>query len=194
VVVDELQRQAGATVFEIPTLPPSVPGMRLYAIFERAIVAAGGRLQVGAWVAGGQAEGTRLAAVVSAAAARQQTIRAQAFLLATGGIAGGGLRADHTGAVRETALDLPVQAPGERGEWFSARLLDAAGHAIYRAGIATDHKLRPLDGERVVYHNVAVAGAALAGSDLIRERCYTGVALATGWQAAQTLIMPSTDA
>jgi anaerobic glycerol-3-phosphate dehydrogenase len=47
--------------------------------------------------------------------------------------------------------------------------------------------LRPLDGERVMYDNVAVAGAALAGADLIRERCYTGVALATGWQAARLL-------
>jgi anaerobic glycerol-3-phosphate dehydrogenase len=35
---------------------------------------------------------------------------------------------------------------------------------------------------------VAVAGAALAGTDPLRERCYSGLALATGWQAAQLLM------
>jgi glycerol-3-phosphate dehydrogenase subunit B len=187
VVVEELQRLAGAPVFEIPTLPPSVPGMRLFRIFEQAIVQAGGRLQIGAWVHGASGRGTHLDAVSSEAAARRQEYRAHGFLLATGGMAGGGLRSDHTGALRETALGLPVEAPAARGEWFSQHWLAPQGHPIYRAGVAVDGMLRPLDGERVMYDNVAVAGAALAGADLIRERCYTGVALATGWQAARLL-------
>ena len=187
-VVHDLQEACGATIFEIPTLPASVPGMRLFAIFERAIVAAGGRLQIGAWVHGAQHDGTRLTAVTTEAAARTHNHAAHAFVLATGGLAGGGIRTDHTGAIVETALNLPVLAPGSRATWFSPRLLAAEGHAIYRAGIATDAQLRPTDGERVLYDNVAVAGAALAGADLVRERCYSGVALATGWQAARVLV------
>src|SRR5262245_58142152 len=35
-VVADLQRLSGAQIFEIPTLPPSVPGMRLFAIFQDA--------------------------------------------------------------------------------------------------------------------------------------------------------------
>src|SRR5262245_16210574 len=34
--VADLQRLSGAQIFEIPTLPPSVPGMRLFAIFQDA--------------------------------------------------------------------------------------------------------------------------------------------------------------
>jgi anaerobic glycerol-3-phosphate dehydrogenase len=39
----------------------------------------------------------------------------------------------------------------------------------------------------VVYANVAVAGSALAGADAVRERCHSGLALATGWKAGQIL-------
>jgi glycerol-3-phosphate dehydrogenase subunit B len=187
-VVADLQRISGAQIFEIATLPPSVPGMRLYTIFRDAITKAGGRFQIGAEVLRGEASDGRLAAVYSAAAAREQEHRASSFLLATGGIAGGGVRTDHTGAVWETALGLPLRAPGGRGEWFAPRFLNEAGHPIYGAGVATDDQLRPLGADgQVLYSNVAVAGAALAGCDPIRERCYSGMALATGWQAGRLL-------
>jgi glycerol-3-phosphate dehydrogenase subunit B len=187
-VVADLQQLSGAQIFEIPTLPPSVPGMRLYTIFRDAIVKAGGRLQVGSEVVRAEGADGQVAAVYSAAAARQQEHRANAFLLATGGIAGGGVRTDHTGAVWETALGLPIQAPASRGEWFAPRFLNEAGHAIYAAGVATDEHMRPLGGDgQVVFSNVTVAGAALAGCDPIRERCYSGMALATGRCAGRLL-------
>jgi glycerol-3-phosphate dehydrogenase subunit B len=187
-VVADLQRLSGAQIFEIPTLPPSVPGMRLFEIFRAAITRAGGRLQVGGWVVRGQGENGRLAAVYSEAAARDQEHRANTFLLATGGLAGGGVRTDQAGAVWETALGLPLRAPDSRGQWFSPRFLAENGHPIYLAGVATDERLRPLDGDgQVIYENVTVAGAALAGSDPVRERCYSGLALATGWRAGRLL-------
>jgi glycerol-3-phosphate dehydrogenase subunit B len=187
-VVGHLQQLSGAQVFEIPTLPPSMPGVRLYTIFRDALVKAGARIQIGAEVLRGAAANGKLNAVFSAAAAREQEHHASTWLLATGGIAGGGVRTDYTGAVWETALGLPLRAPTGRGEWFAPRFLNEAGHPIYQAGIATNEQLRPLDeSDTVVYKNVAIAGAALAGCDPIRERCYSGMALATGWHAGQLL-------
>jgi glycerol-3-phosphate dehydrogenase subunit B len=187
-VVADLQRLSGAQIFEIPTLPASVPGQRLFQIFRDAIIGAGGRFQTGSEVLRGDGADGQLRAIYSAAAAREQEHRANAFLLATGGVAGGGVRTDHTGAVWETALGLPIQAPGSRGEWFAPRFLDEHGHPVYQAGVTTDASLRPLDGGgHVVYTNVAVAGAALAGADPVRERCYSGLALATGWRAGKVL-------
>lgn len=187
-VVAELQALCGAQVFEIPTLPPSVPGMRLFTILRAAIMAAGGRLQIGSWVVRGSGEAGRLVVVASEAAAREQEHRAGCFLLATGGVAGGGIRTDHTGAVWETALGLPLRAPTGRGDWFAARFLSPHGHPIFQAGVAVDGLLRPLDeAGQVVYTNVAVAGAALAGGDLLRERCASGLAVATGWHAGRFL-------
>jgi glycerol-3-phosphate dehydrogenase subunit B len=187
-VLADLQQLSGAQIFEIPTLPPSVPGMRLFQILCDAIVGAGGRLQTGSEVLRGVGAGERLDAIYSAAAAREQEHRANAFLLATGGVAGGGVRTDHTGAIWETALGLPLHAPASRDGWFAPRFLDQRGHPVFQAGVTTNAQLRPIGLDRqVVYQNVAVAGAALAGSDPVRERCYSGMALATGWRAGQLL-------
>jgi glycerol-3-phosphate dehydrogenase subunit B len=183
-VVHDLQQASGALIFEIPTLPTSVAGTRLYAALAAAFEAAGGRIQTGSFVQRGEGERGRLTAIYSEAAAREQRHRAARYVLATGGIAGGGLRADHAGLIRETALDLPLRAPNARGDWFAPRFLDEAGHPVFRAGVAVDAQLRPLDAAgQVVYENVSVAGGAIAGYDPIREGCLEGVAVATGWMA-----------
>ncbi len=187
-VVADLQNLSGAQIFEIPTLPASVPGMRLYTIFRDAINKAGGRIQIGAEILRGEGSDQQLNAVYSLAAARDYQQRANAFLLATGGIAGGGIRTDHTGAVWETALGLPLQVSQGRGSWFTSRFLNEAGHPIYHGGVATNQNLRPINADgHVVYNNVAVAGAVLANCDPVRERCYSGMALATGWRAGHLL-------
>lgn len=187
-VLHELQSLSGAQVFEIPTLTPSVPGMRIYRILYDAIIAAGGRFQMGSEVLHGAGDSTTLTAIYSEAAAREQLHQARGFLLATGGITGGGIRTDHTGKVWETALGLPVHAPDGREAWFASRFLHEGGHPIFSAGVAVNARQRPLDAlGAVVYENVVVAGQALAGADTLRERCSTGVALATGWRAGQLL-------
>lgn len=183
-VVHDLQHRAGALIFEIPTLPTSMPGARIFHALEAALLQLGGRVQIGSFVQRAEAEGERLAAVFSEAAAREQRHQARRWVLATGGVAGGGLRAFHTGELRETALGLPVRAPSGSAEWFAPRFLDEAGHPVFRAGVAADSQLRPLDAAgRVAYQNVVVAGGALAGFDPIREGCLEGVAVATGWRA-----------
>lgn len=186
-IVAELSAQSGAAVFEIATLPPSVPGIRFYDILSRAFVRAGGRIQIGSWVTRAEIEAGGVRRIFSEAAGHEQRHEASAFLLATGGIAGGGLRTDHLWQIVETALNLPVRAPVDRVDWFGPRF--TGSQPIHHAGIATDHTLRPcgLDGSPL-YGNVVVAGAALAGADLIREGAYEGVALATGWHAAGTLL------
>ncbi|PDW00340.1 glycerol-3-phosphate dehydrogenase subunit GlpB [Candidatus Chloroploca asiatica] len=185
-VVRELQALTGALIFEIPTLPTSVPGMRLFQAFEQALTKAGGRIQIGGWVLRGEGSGSHLHAVFSEAASREQRHMARRWVLATGGIMGGGLRAEHTGVVNETALGLPVRTPSGRSDWFQARFLDEAGHPVFRAGIAVDAQLRPLDAaDQIVYTNVAVVGSALADCDPIREGCLEGIALATGFAAGQ---------
>jgi len=45
-IVGEEAHRLGRRVFEIPTLPPSVPGMRLYEILRSALRAAGGGFKV----------------------------------------------------------------------------------------------------------------------------------------------------
>jgi glycerol-3-phosphate dehydrogenase subunit B len=179
--------------FEIPLVPPSIPGIRLWRVLREIIRAAGGRVQVGEAVARIHVEDGRVTAVEMEAAARSHVIRTEALVLATGGIAGGGLVATHDGRIVEPLLGLHVDAPGHE-EWLVADALDPAGHPIEAAGIPTDGGLRPLapDGRPAPLANVRVAGALLAGQRSIRERCGDGIAVASGWRAANELAADAT--
>lgn len=189
-VVDHLQRLLEAEVFEVPTLPPSVPGMRLHRILSRATHAAGGRVFNGMEATAARRhphDPTRVEAVMTEAAARSLPHAADGFVLATGGILGGGLQAHPDGRLQEVVFDLPVQAPPEgRRAWFHSDFLHPSGHPIHRAGVRVDHQGRPLDGAgEPAAGNVWVAGGALAGADPVRERSLEGMALATGLMAGR---------
>jgi glycerol-3-phosphate dehydrogenase subunit B len=184
----DLERGLGRRVFEVPTLPPSVPGMRLFEHLKARLRAAGGRLVVGDPIAGGESRDGVLTAVLAESAARAVPYRARSFVLATGGFASGGLELDSRGRVRETALDLPVSDVPEPGEArFSPGYFDE--HPIARAGVAVDELLRPVDAAgRAVYENVHAAGAILAGAVPWREHSGNGISLSTGYAAAAAVL------
>lgn len=174
--------------FEIPLVPPSIPGMRLWRAMRERIRAAGGRIQVGEAVHAIESEHGRVVAVEMEAATRTHRIRTNAVVLATGGIMGGGLIGTGDGRLIEPLLGLHVDAP-EFEDWLVADVLDPAGHPLEAAGLRTDDALRPLDPDtgRAVLPNVLVAGAMLFGQRALRERCGDGVAIASGWRAAGEL-------
>jgi glycerol-3-phosphate dehydrogenase subunit B len=173
----------GQPVFEIPSLPPSVPGLRLFEALRACIIAGGGRLQLGNDVVRAEVEGARVRAIHTAAAVRTLRLAADEFVLATGGIGGDGIRARPDGTLVERVFGLPVTAP-PREAWFGDGALDA--HPIETLGIGTDEDLRPLGrgGERSL-ENVRVIGSALAGMHYLRERCGDGVAVASAHRVAR---------
>lgn len=189
----ELRARLPLEPFEVPLVPPSLPGMRLWQALRSRIRAAGGRVQVGEAVARIEVEHGRVTAVEMEAATRRLRIRTEAVILATGGLAGGGLVATADGAVVEPLLGLHVEAPDVES-WLVRDGLDPAGHPIEAAGIRTDAALRPVDPatDRAVLPNVLVAGALLVGQRALRERCGDGVAVASGWRAANELIAETT--
>lgn len=177
----DLEAQLGRPVFEIPILPPSVPGIRLHTILRQAMERQGGRVYEGMLVTKAETVSGRIMAVFSEAAARQQAHRFEQYILATGGLLGGGLVAHFEGQVREVIFNLPVTAPAGRQQWFRQRFLDEQGHPIYRAGLTVDEQFRPVHESRPVYDNLRAAGTTLAHCDFIRERSLEGIALATGY-------------
>jgi glycerol-3-phosphate dehydrogenase subunit B len=186
--MNDLRGRAGAEIFEIPTLPPSVPGVRLTNALRHHLRKLGVRVDVNMDVIGFQAEGDRVLWVESEASGRPLKHRAEKFLLATGGILGGGINTDQTGKIWETIFNLPLVAPANRGQWFRARFFDSAGHPIFRAGVPVNRAFQPVDekGARV-FANVWAAGNLLAHADPILERSLEGIAIATGIAAAQSI-------
>ncbi|MGC8879091.1 MAG: glycerol-3-phosphate dehydrogenase subunit GlpB [Anaerolineae bacterium] len=182
----DLQERLGRPVFEIPVLPPSVPGMRLHRILTGAIERAGGRVFEGMEVVAADVHEKVVEAVWTQAAARRKLHRARHFVLATGGILGSGIVAEDTDTLREVIFNLPLAAVPERDQWFDQEFLSLRGHPIYRAGIAVNERLQPLDAaNHVLYANLYVVGTTLAHCDALLERSFEGVALSTGFVAAQ---------
>ena len=174
-------------MFEVPLVPPSLPGLRLYAALRGAFLRRGGRLSIGEPVIRMDTDGRRVTVVVLSAAVRERRIGAGAVVLATGGIAGGGLIGLADGRLQEPVLNLPVEAPRVE-DWLAEQPMSDDGHPLERAGVRTDAQLRPIDAAGdVVFDNVIVAGSLLAGQRAVAERCGDGVAIASGWRAAATL-------
>jgi glycerol-3-phosphate dehydrogenase subunit B len=183
----ELEERLRTTVFEIPTLPPSIPGIRLFEALKGALRRAGGRIVLGDRVVGAETNGRRVEAVVAQTAARRVSHRARSFVLATGGFASGGLELDSSWAVHETILGLPVGGvPPPGATRFLPGYFDR--HPLARAGLEVDERLRPLGRRGRVYENVHAAGATLGGADPWREASGNGISVATGFAAAQAIL------
>jgi len=173
-------------VFEVPTLPPSVAGIRLHHILQDAIQAQGGWVFDGMEAVGAEMDGGRVTAVITETAARNRAHRAQNYVLSTGGILGGGIYAGYEGGVQEVIFDLPVNAPDNHLDWFHTDFMDKRGHPIYQTGISVNEQFQPVNGsEQPLLSNLFAAGATLAHCEPIRERSFEGVALVTGYVAGR---------
>ncbi len=177
----DLQERLGRAVFEIPTLPPSVPGMRLFELLDHTLRSAGGGLVVGAGVVSHRRGGDRVVSVDVASAGSNTTYTADMFLLATGGFHSGAITLDSRGEARDQVLDLPLAGiPAAEAPRFTPSYLDE--QPLARAGIAVDADLRAVGAD-----NVLVAGASLPGAVPWLEASGEGIALSSGHRAAHLL-------
>jgi glycerol-3-phosphate dehydrogenase subunit B len=180
-VLADVEHRLGRRVFEIPTLPPSVPGMRLYEILRSALRAAGGRLVMGAEVTSSEREGDKIVSVSTHAAGRDLIYVAPWIVLASGGFASGGIALDSHWETHDSVLGLPLRGVPAQGQpRFVGTYLDE--QPLARVGVAVDSDLRAEGAE-----NVLVAGAALPGAVPWREGSGEGIALASGYRAAQVV-------
>jgi glycerol-3-phosphate dehydrogenase subunit B len=187
----DLEARLGRPVFEIPTLPPSVPGMRVFRTLRDRLRAHGGRIVLNSVAVSAERANGRIESVRATAAARELTYRARWIVLATGGVASGGIELDSHWQARETALGLPLAGvPAPDQPRFGADYFGE--HPFSRVGVAVDEGLRPVDasGARVV-ENVLVAGATLAGARPWKEKSGDGVSLASGYRAAELIMEES---
>ncbi|MCB0212918.1 MAG: FAD-binding protein, partial [Anaerolineae bacterium] len=179
-VLADLERMLGKTVFEISTLPPSVPGRRLFEGLKASFLQAGGRLIIGSKVVEGLIENGRVSQIQMETANRLKPLTAQYYVLATGGIYGGGIQTDMDGQVWEPVFGLPVESDANRHTWFSERFLSNAGQPVSQYGIKVNEKLNPVDSSQTpIAENLFIAGATIAGADWTRGRTGDGLALAT---------------
>ncbi len=185
----DLEALIGVKIFEIPTLPPSVPGLRLKEMFEKALPEKGVRQFLQQRVTAVLPEpGNGFLLDIAGGISQGQKIRCKGVLLATGRFFGKGLTADRK-RVRESLFDLPVFQPVSRSNWYQMDFLDPKGHPIHQAGLEVDDHFRPLSASGIpTFSNLFAAGSILAHQDWIRQKCGSGLAIATAYGAVSSFI------
>jgi len=176
----DLSDRLGVEIFEIPILPPSVPGMRLFNVLQRTIEAARGRVTLGpgvkGWVQAGRSGG-----VIAETAGGPRKYSARSILLAIGGFRHGGLESPAKGEVTESVFNLPVTTGRQ---WFAPLYWDEQPYAQF--GVRVNAKMQPVDADgEVIYPNVFAIGGILAGADRLSEGSREGIDLATAWKAVE---------
>ena len=187
-VISHLEELTGVPIFEIPTIPPSVPGLRLKEAFERGL----------------RQKDVQYFSLTRALQVRQTAdghfetqigrddvehiVDSQGVILASGRFIGGGLHADRT-RIRETIFNLPVHQPDSRHDWHHRDFLDSRGHLINQAGLEIDDSFRPLnDSGGPAFETLFAAGSILAHNDWKRLKCGAGLAIATAFGAVNAFI------
>ncbi len=185
-VLKDLEKLTGLSIFEIPTMPPSVPGIRLREIVEQTLPKRGMNLVPQQKVKKIDFGKESIVLQLSDNFGPIE-IKAKTALLATGRFLSGGLEA-HFDHVAEPLVGLPVHQPPSRQEWYREQYLDGRGHEIHLAGIETDQYFRPLNKDGDVFDKrLFAAGIVLAHQDWIRQRCGAGVAIATAFEAVKEI-------
>lgn len=185
-VINDLKNHLGCDIFEIPGLPPSVPGIRLHNYLSQAIQQEGGLILNGMPVIYSHAQENHLQAVVTETGTCKVVHSAKTFVLAAGGVLGGDITITPPGyaknPINENALQLPIFAKMDRKNWFQPKFLGTDGHPVFRVGLSVNANLQPVnDTEIPYYQNLYAGGSELASFDPIRERSLEGVAIATGY-------------
>ncbi len=186
VVIKDLERRIGLPVFEIPVLPPSIPGLRIFHRFKERLIQKGVTFLLGYSVSKIYLNGSRCEGIEVFNPPILTTYTADRYILSTGRFMGGGLKANRE-KIFESIFNLPVSLPGPIEKWFGHSFFDK--HSIHRVGLSIDSSFRPVDESgKPILENVRVAGTILAHHNFLEEKSREGIEIATGYWAAKNAI------
>jgi glycerol-3-phosphate dehydrogenase subunit B len=179
-VLERIERAIGRPVLETATLPPSLFGVRLHHLLMREILRLGGIVQYGMSEMRGRIAGDRCGTILDR---EGRSYDAAHYVVGAGGVLMGGLQVDSHGHVFEPLFDLVVHQTNPLRQRSPAATIDA----LHRAGVEASAALRPAARGGAPIENIRVTGTMLAHWNPTREGSAEGVAISTGWAAAEAI-------
>ena len=184
-----LREKTGLRIYEVPTLPPSILGLRLEDALRNRFTDLGGILIAGDRVIGGDITGGRLDHVHTNNYGRTR-LKARNFLMATGSFFSGGLTSRFD-IMEEPVFGLALNYTKGRSNWSDRAFFSPGSHRFLSYGLRVDADLHPEDHQGRTVTNLYAAGAVLCGYNPISESSGGGVAVATAYKAALDIIKDS---
>ncbi|WP_272660130.1 glycerol-3-phosphate dehydrogenase subunit GlpB, partial [Providencia sp. PROV112] len=179
----ELQMSLGKPLFLLPTLPPSLLGIRLHEMLLRQFRRQGGIVMPGDKVTAVNCVNGRIESVQT----RNHgdiSLKAKHFVLATGSFFNNGLVAEFD-RVYEPLMQLDLCEISERAKWTNKEFFASQPYMAF--GVKTDEKLRAQKEGKAI-SNLYVAGAVLGGFDPLTQGCGAGVSIISALYAANEII------
>ncbi len=177
-----LRSRAGHPIYLLPTLPPSIPGIRAQQALQHRFRALGGEYFLGDSVVSAEPEGSRVERIFTANHGNIP-FEAAHFVLATGSFFSKGLQATPDRIV-EPVFGADTEYVANRAEWYTLRFFDRQAYQAF--GMKTDSSLRVLK-EGKVLENLYCAGAGLAGFHPVQEGCGAGVSMLSALLVAENI-------
>ena len=183
----DLQEIIGVPIFEIPTMPPSITGLRIKEAFESHLSKNGVRILMQKKVL--KVHRNKGGFVLDIGGPdTEYTVKAKGIILASGRFLGRGLYADRR-QIRESIFNLRVFQAGERKKWHRQNFLDPKGHLINTAGLEIDNRFRPVGNSgKPAFKTLFAAGSILAHQDWMRMKCGSGLAIASAYAAVNAFV------
>ncbi len=178
-----LQADTGRPVFEIPTLPPSVLGLRLFDRLRKHLQETGVEIIWAAPAHAAEVDAGQCRRIMLKSAGHEQPIEARSYVLALEDWVDGALRAG-AHEVRDPFFHRTLSTSAVPSERAGESLFQPQPYA--QVGYPVSDRLQPADDAgRPLAGNVFVAGGAIAGYDPASTRSRGGLAIATGYRAAK---------
>lgn len=180
---EALKAKVDLPLYLLPTLPPSIPGIKAQQLLQRRFRALGGEYFLGDTVLPAQVEKNRVKSIRTANHGNI-AFEAEEFVLATGSFFSRGLIATPDRIV-EPVFGADTEFVPSRTEWYTAHFFDRQNYEAF--GIRTDRSLRVLK-EGAAVENLYGIGAGLAGFHPVQDGCGAGVSLLSALFVAERIL------
>lgn len=180
--VSTLKKQLDTPVYIIPTMPPSVPGIRTQQRLRHVFEQTGGYYMLGDTVVNAETGDSRVYSVYTVNHG-DIALQADHFVLASGSFFSNGLYA-LMDRVFDPVFDADVEFDPNRNTWYDPSVFASQRYRTF--GVATDERFRiKIHGK--TQENVYAIGSVLSGFDALQEGCGAGVSLLTALYVADNL-------
>jgi len=182
----KLEDMTGIFIYEIPTLPPSILGLRLDHALKNSFIKLGGEYIAGERVLSGSVKNNRVEFLTTRNSGNTP-VESRFYVLTTGSFFSGGLTAGFN-SISEPLFGLKVKGDPKRSKWYNSFFFDKKGHPFLGYGVDTDSRLNPFSESGKTIKNLFCAGSVLSGYNPIGEASGGGVAVSTGYKCAERII------
>lgn len=182
-IIKRLKKEVAAEIMILPTMPPSVPGVRTQMTLRREFERMGGVYMLGDTVQKAEVENGKVMAIYTENHV-EIPLKADNYVLATGHFFSGGITST-IDSVYEPIFGCDVEYQQGRENWYSTEFKENHNYATF--GVKTDDDFRAKASD-VSFQNLYAAGAILCGANSIKEGSGGGVSMLTALRVADIIM------